>query len=92
MISIPDISNWFIIITSHNKIIKETNSFFLNFIFGGCSSLISLPNISKWNINNVNSMGTLFYKCSSLIKLPDISKWNMSNVTKMNKFFFDVHH
>ena len=24
-------------------------------MFGGCSSLLSLPDISKWNINNVNN-------------------------------------
>ena len=43
-------------------------------MFYGCSSLTSFPDISKWDINNVNSMKFMFYKCSSLISFPDITK------------------
>ena len=43
-------------------------------IFYNCSSLISLPDISKWFTHNVTNMSTMFYNCSSLICLPDISK------------------
>ena len=39
-----------------------------------CSSLISLPDISKWDTKNVNNMSYMFYKCSSLKSLPDLSK------------------
>ena len=49
-------------------------------LFYECSSLKSLPDISKWNTNNVTDMSCLFYKCSSLKSLPDISKWNTNNV------------
>jgi surface protein len=49
-------------------------------MFFNCSSLISLPDISKWNTTNVINMKKMFYNCSSLISLPDISKWNTSNV------------
>ena len=48
----------------------------MRYMFYGCSSLISLPDISKWNTKNVNAMGLMFEECSSLISLPDISKWN----------------
>jgi surface protein len=44
-------------------------------IFYGCSSLSSLPDISKWNTNNVTYMSYMFCGCSSLSSLPDISKW-----------------
>ena len=46
-------------------------------MFRGCSSLISLPNITKWNINNVKDMKMIFFGCSSLISLPDISRWKI---------------
>ena len=49
-------------------------------IFCGCKSLLSLPDISKWNTNNVNDMMGMFNFCSSLSSLPDISKWNTNNV------------
>ena len=53
-------------------------------MFNKCSSLISLPDISKWNTNNVTDMSCLFYGCSSLTNLPDISKWKIDNVTNLN--------
>ena len=45
-----------------------------------CSLLQSLPNISKWNTKNINSMNGVFFNCSSLLSLPDISKWTTDNV------------
>ena len=49
-------------------------------MFGECKSLISLPDISKWNTKNVEGMGVMFCFCKSLQSLPDISKWNTKNV------------
>ena len=49
-------------------------------LFCECSSLTSLPDLSKWNVSNVNDISGLFYGCSSLTSLPDISKWNINNV------------
>ena len=49
-------------------------------LFNECSSLISLPDISKWNISNVTDLSSIFYNCNSLISIPDISKWNFSDV------------
>ena len=51
----------------------------LSQLFYGCSSLKSLPDISKWNIDNVENTELLFAGCSSLKSLPDISKWNLFN-------------
>jgi len=52
-------------------------------------SLVSLPDISKWNINNVTKITGIFGGCSSLLSLPDISKWNTNNVTNMSCMFGD---
>ncbi len=56
-------------------------------MFYGCSSLSSLPDISKWDTGNVVNMGSMFEGCLSLTSLPDISKWNTSNVTNMGDMF-----
>ena len=57
------------------KIITNMNSMFYE-----CSSLQSLPDISKWDTKNVTDMSYMFYHCSSLGSLPDISKWDTKNV------------
>jgi len=57
-------------------------------MFYGCNSLISLPDISKWNVSNVINMEYLFGKCYSLINLPDLSKWNISNVIRLNNVLY----
>ena len=59
----------------------------MNDMFSLCNSLISLPDLSKWNTSNVKYMSNLFSYCNSLISLPDISKWNTSNVTDMSEMF-----
>ena len=45
------------------------------FLFSSCSSLLSLPDISKWNLDKVKNINGIFSECSSLIFLPDISNW-----------------
>ena len=61
----------------------------LSYMFYGCSSLSSLPNISKWNTNSATDMSCIFYKCSSLSSLPDISKWNTNYVINMSHMFYE---
>ena len=56
-------------------------------IFSNCSSLSSLPDISKLNISKVTNMSSMFSYCSSLSSLPDISKLNISKVTNMDEMF-----
>ena len=56
-------------------------------IFDGCVSLISISDISKWNISKVTKMNRLFNQCQSLESLPDIGKWDTSNVTTMERLF-----
>ena len=59
----------------------------MSYLFYECSSLKSLPDISKWDIINVKNINYLFYGCSSLKELPDISKWNTNKINKLNSIF-----
>ena len=45
----------------------------MNSLFKGCSSLESLPDISKWNTGEVVDISSFFYNCSNVESLPDIS-------------------
>ena len=69
-------------------LIKTSNVINMNDMFGQCHSLISLPDISKWDTSKVTRMDSMFFKCYSLIALPDISKWNISNVINNSKMFY----
>ena len=60
---------------------------FANEMLFECSSLKSLPDISKWNTNNIIDMSELFSECSSLKSLPNISKWNTNNIINMYGLF-----
>ena len=57
-------------------------------IFRECFSLSSLPDISKWNTNNIITADRIFSGCSSLSSLPNISKWNMNNVSVFDEIFY----
>ena len=51
-------------------------------ILYNCTSIKTLPDISKWNTDNVINMNKIFYNCTSIESLPDISKWKNNNVKK----------
>ena len=68
------------------KYLKENYSIFKE-LFSGCESLKSLPDISKWDTNNVINMSSMFYNCKSLLSLPDISKRDTNNVINMSSMF-----
>jgi len=59
----------------------------LSYMFSGCKELISLPFITKINVDKVIDMSFLFSNCSSLSLIPDISNWNTSNVSNMASMF-----
>ena len=56
-------------------------------MFYNCSSLQYLPDISKWNIDNVTNIALMFFNCSSLLSFPDISKWNTTNIVEIDGIF-----
>ena len=59
-------------------------------IFSDCISLISLPDISKWDTKNVKQIDGIFAFCSKLSFLPDISKWDTSKIENMKECFLNV--
>ena len=56
-------------------------------MFAYCSSLTSIPNISKWNTDHVTNMRGMFLNCKSLKTLPDLTCWNTSMVKDMSDMF-----
>ena len=56
-------------------------------MFAYCNCLDSLPDISKWNTNNVTNMNGMFKNCYALSSLLDISVWNTNNVIDMSDMF-----
>ena len=81
-IILPDISKW-----------KTDNAIDMSYMFSNCKSLLSLPNISKWKINNDNLISTshIFNNCNSLLSLPDISEWKTNNIIDMSYIFFNCN-
>ena len=43
-------------------------------MFKGCSSLVSLPDITNWNIDNVTEMNGMFEGCDKLLNKPDLGQ------------------
>ena len=62
----------------------------MSYMFNGCKSLISLPNLSKWNTFKVTDMNKMFNGCKPLISLLDLSKWNIYNVLYNKKMFYGL--
>ena len=59
----------------------------MSHMFYGCTSLISLPDISKWNTNNVQNFSKLFYGSISLSYTPNLCNWNfLYQDNKINLF------
>ena len=53
-------------------------------MFSNCNSLISLPDLSKWNTKNLLGMKGLLSDCISLSFCPDLTKWNNFNINDIN--------
>ena len=61
----------------------------MSYMFSNCSLVKYLPDISKWDVSNVENMSYMFWNCISLNSLPSISCWNVSNVKYLNYIFSD---
>ena len=68
---------------------NNKNIFNLKQIFKNCVSLISISDLSYWNINNVIDINEIFVNCSSLEVLPDISYWKTDKLTDIGSSFRD---
>ena len=77
-------------LSNYNKNILQvklkgiTNIIDMSLMFASCESLLSLPDIHRWNTTNIINMCGTFESCYSLKSLPDISRWDTSNVTNMS--------
>jgi surface protein len=58
-------------------------------MFNGCSSLITLPDISKWKFSKVKDISSMFNGCKSLVSIPDISKWETKEVENVSYMFYE---
>ena len=65
------------------KLIGIKNIIDSSYMFSGCLSLISLPDISKWDISNIKNIRGMFFYCSSLKYIDDISKWRTNKITDL---------
>ncbi len=60
-------------------------------MFSHCDLLKYIPDLSRWNTENVEDMGYLFEECWELIQLPDISNWKTSKVKKISGIFCNAN-
>jgi len=60
-----------------------------SWMFFKCSSLLSLPDLNKWNTINVTDMACMFSHFRSLGLPEEMSMWNTSNVTNMSNMFYN---
>ena len=56
-------------------------------MFKECSSLLSVPDIDKWDISKFTDLHGLFFGCSSLVSLPDLTIWNTENIKDFSHLF-----
>jgi len=61
----------------------------MSYLFFKCFSLISFPDITKWNTSNFVNINSIFCECNSLMSLPDVSIWNNSNIIERNDIFYN---
>ena len=62
------------------KLIDIKNISDISYMFSGCLSLISLPDISKMKFNNITNIRGIFFYCSSLSYIDDIGEWEIKNI------------
>ena len=65
----------------------KKNVRYINSIFSNCKSLLSLPDISKWNTEKITDMSYMLTNCFSLSLIPNISKWNVNKTINISEFF-----
>ena len=69
-----------------------TNVINMSNLFNGCSSLISLNDISNWKTQNVRNIKNMFKGCSKLFHIPDIYKWKIIILYQSKVCLMIVHH
>jgi len=70
------------IVLTTNEILTDMHD-----MFGNCSTLFSITNLSSLDTSEVTDMSFMFFECSSLTHISDLSKWNISKVTNLGFMF-----
>ena len=73
------------------KLIGIKNITDISSMFQGCNSLLSSPDISKWDTKNVTNMRAIFSGCKSIKSIPDIFNWDTGNIENMNSIFCECN-
>ena len=60
-----------------------------SYMFSKCHRLINLPDISKWDTQNVYDMSHMFEECNCLENINEIFIWNTKNVINMQNMFYN---
>ena len=61
----------------------------LSYMFRFVNNLLDVPNISRMDTSNVESMEVMFEKCDKLFELKGINRWNVEKVVSMRGMFFN---
>ena len=59
----------------------------INCLFCECKSLSCLPDLSKWNLDNIYELSDIFSGCKSQCSFPDISKIYSKSLPILNYFY-----
>ena len=51
------------------NLINVTN---ISYMFSGCNSFVSFPDITNWNAFNIEKKNAIFYSCFNSIIIPNI--------------------
>ena len=57
-------------------------------MFYSCSGAAFNPDVSNWDVSNVENMQLMFRNCSGAAFNPDVSAWDVSNVGSMSNMFY----
>ena len=69
-------------------LVQKEEAWSLKYMFHDCNLLKSLPDLYKFNTNNITDISYMFSNCGSLISISDISHLKTKNVTKMKGMFY----
>ena len=60
----------------------------LKYMFRFVNNLLDVPNISRMDTSNVESMWSMFEGCEKLVELKGINRWNVEKVVTMRGMFY----
>lgn len=74
---------------SATDILDLTETTDLSYLFYGCESLTTIPNISMWDTSSITHFTYMFYKT---LMNDDISGWDTSSLTELKLAFYEAYN